>query len=259
MSEQPSIGEVGARASRAAFGKTASTPAGAGPVIPVAMILIGGYLAWFGIHYWRDSAVVWPSTPVKDVLQGKGVPAPARAAAADAPVDTSVDAASAGLTVTPGAAATGSAIADDALKYKGAGYVLGGNASSVGDWDCSSFASYVLGHDLGLALPGGKWGDPGFPPGTHGPTTLNYMLFGTGIDQSQVAAGDLIVSTEHMGIAISATEMISAQDEQLGTNVAGFPAGFPAGPPVYRRVSGTAGTGGIYPTPSGNATAPIGA
>jgi hypothetical protein len=93
MSEQPSIGEVGARASRAAFGKTAGTPAGAGPVIPVAMILIGGYLAWFGIHYWRDSAVVWPSTPVKDVLQGKGVPSPSAAPAADAPVDTAVQAA----------------------------------------------------------------------------------------------------------------------------------------------------------------------
>src|SRR5215469_117279 len=43
------------------------------PVIPLLLIGIGGYLAWFGVHYWR-SDLRWPSDPIKSVLQGKGLP-----------------------------------------------------------------------------------------------------------------------------------------------------------------------------------------
>jgi hypothetical protein len=44
-------------------------------IIPMVMIGIGGYLAWFGVHYWRGQGdLVWPSTPIKSVLQGKGLP-----------------------------------------------------------------------------------------------------------------------------------------------------------------------------------------
>lgn len=46
---------------------------GEAPIIPIVLILIGAYLAWFGVHYWRRD-VVWPSDPVKSVLQGKGLP-----------------------------------------------------------------------------------------------------------------------------------------------------------------------------------------
>lgn len=49
------------------------TPVGDAPVIPVAVLGLGAYLAWFGIHYWR-SDTKWPTDPVKSVLQGKGVP-----------------------------------------------------------------------------------------------------------------------------------------------------------------------------------------
>jgi cell wall-associated NlpC family hydrolase len=234
------------------------TPVGDAPLIPVILLITGGYLAWFGIHYWKDTATKWPSTPVKDVLTGKGIPAPVPDQTT-AQLDAAVKQANVtGLTAGPGASATGSAIADDALKYQGASYVWGGNASAVGDWDCSSFVSYVLGHDLGMNLPGGKWGDPGFPPGSHGPTTLDYLLFGSPLNQDQVQAGDLIVSSVHMGIAISTTQMISAQDPALGTGISDFPAGFPGGPPHYRRVSGTGGTGGILPTPTGSQKQPIG-
>jgi cell wall-associated NlpC family hydrolase len=225
------------------------TPVGDAPVIPLMLVMTGAYLTWFGIHYWR-SDVKWPTDPVKDVLQGKGLPAAgtttpysAELASATGGASSAESGSSGGSSGTGGSSggsggkATGSAIADAALKYKGAGYVYGGNASKVGNWDCSSFVSYVLGHDLGMPLPGGKWGDAFFPPHSHGPTTLQYLLFGTPINLNQVKAGDLIVSSEHMGIAISSTQMISAQDEALGTGIGGFPAGFPAGPPHYRRVS----------------------
>jgi len=45
---------------------------GNAPVFPVVILITGGYLAWFGIHYFK-SDITWPTTPVKDVLTGKGV------------------------------------------------------------------------------------------------------------------------------------------------------------------------------------------
>ncbi|HWM96741.1 MAG TPA: hypothetical protein VNO54_06755, partial [Streptosporangiaceae bacterium] len=62
---------------------------------------------------------------------------------------------------------TGLLLARIALRYVGAGYVYGGNASAVGDWDCSTFVSFCLWR-AGLSLPGGKWGDPDMPPNIHG-------------------------------------------------------------------------------------------
>lgn len=76
-----------------------STPLGGVPVIPVAVIGIGAYLAWFGVHYW-GSDTKWPSDPVKDVLQGKGLPAPAGQKSAAA-VAAQVEAAQGALGQTP--------------------------------------------------------------------------------------------------------------------------------------------------------------
>lgn len=46
------------------------------PIIPLLMIGFGGYLMWFAIKYWRGTGpAVWPSYPIKSVLQGKGTPA----------------------------------------------------------------------------------------------------------------------------------------------------------------------------------------
>jgi hypothetical protein len=45
------------------------------PVIPVVLLGVGGYLAWFGVHYF-DSSTKWPTDPVKAVLQGKALPVP---------------------------------------------------------------------------------------------------------------------------------------------------------------------------------------
>ncbi|MGH7239601.1 MAG: transglycosylase SLT domain-containing protein [Candidatus Saccharimonadales bacterium] len=44
------------------------------PVIPLFLVGLGLYLLWFGVHYWRDAGVKWPTDPIKDVLQGKGLP-----------------------------------------------------------------------------------------------------------------------------------------------------------------------------------------
>lgn len=51
------------------------TPFGDAPVIPLLLVGAGAYLVWFGVKYWRGAGpAVWPSYPVKSVLQGKGIP-----------------------------------------------------------------------------------------------------------------------------------------------------------------------------------------
>jgi cell wall-associated NlpC family hydrolase len=165
---------------------------------------------------------------VQAIVAGKS-PATAAAANPITPAPVAAGAAAAGGT------ASGSAIASDALQYVGQGYTYGG-PSAPGRWDCSSFASYVLGHDMGLPIPGGSWATVTANGTQHGPTTLSYLLFGTAISQADARPGDLIVSVDHMGIIISATQMVSARDPASGTGISNWPAGFPAGPPVYRRV-----------------------
>jgi len=212
------------------------------PIIPVAMIVIGAYLAWFGIHYW-SSDTKWPSDPIKALLTTGKIPKPdttsAEEAIANVPkvLQAGGSGAAAGLDTAAGII-TGNQLADAALKYKGDGYVFGGPADKPGNWDCSSFVSYVLGHDLGHVLPGGgKFGDAGYPPHTHGPTTLTYMLFGTAVSRSAAQAGDLVVSSEHMGILISSTQYVSARTPALGVGVDNLSDPFPGGSPVFRRVT----------------------
>lgn len=254
-------GRVAGRAADLGTARKVKTPAGQAPVIPIIILGAGAYLVWFGIHWFGEpdpsgGGIYWPTTPVKSVLQGKGVPKQNRRPSARSRLAADIAGASSAAGAGAGQvipAATGSAIADDALRYKGQGYVWGGNAAAPGHWDCSSFVSYVLGHDLGMALPGGgHYGDPGYPPHSHGPTTLQYLLYGQPVTRADVRAGDLIVSADHMGIAIDGGRMISAQDEQLGTGIGDFPAGFPGGPPHYRRVSAPAATtSGTNPYPGG--------
>jgi hypothetical protein len=55
------------------------------PIIPLLMMGTGAYLMWFAVHYWRGKGdLVWPSTPLKSVLQGKGLPATSAAQPATA-------------------------------------------------------------------------------------------------------------------------------------------------------------------------------
>jgi len=62
------------------------------PMIPVALLVAGGYLTWYGVHYWREGG--WPTTPVKSVLTGQGVPAPHKAATSAAILTADITAAS---------------------------------------------------------------------------------------------------------------------------------------------------------------------
>lgn len=135
-------------------------------------------------------------------------------------------------------------ITTDAKRYVGRGYVYGGDASAPGLWDCSSFISYVLGHDLGLALPGGKWGDPGFPPHDHGPVVTSYADWSGAHPVASPQPGDLVCfvgegASGHIGIVLGPDLMISALDPADGTKITPIEGYGPAGAPiVYRRILG---------------------
>ena len=211
-------------------------PAGRAPIMPLIITGIGLYLAWFSVHYW-GSDTKWPTDPVKDVLQGKGIPA-ATGQTTAVQIADQVEGASAGSTPGYSSSVTGAAIVNDALKYVGDGYVYGG-PSSPGQWDCSSFCSYVLGHDLGMPIPGGDWATLTGNGTEHGPTTNNYLLFGTAIQYGSEQPGDLVVTSVHMGIVIGGGQMVSAEDQQLGTGIGSYQSGFPGGTPYVRRVTST--------------------
>ena len=199
------------------------------------------------MHYWR-SDTAWPSDPLKAVLTGKAIPVADRSAdqaalqsvvaSAQTSAASSAGAGSGGAGASVGSGgASGDKIAATALGYVGAGYVFGGRADKVGDWDCSSYVSWVLGHDLGMPLPGGRWGDPGFPPHAHGPATGNYMMFGQPVSASQVKKGDLVISAEHMGIVVADGTYMSAKTPSAGTGLGLYTHSFPGGSPVFRRVT----------------------
>lgn len=120
---------------------------------------------------------------------------------------------------SPAGSTTDSAIANTALRYAGHCYLYGGAPGLDGThcWDCSSFVNWVLGHDLGLAIPGSATYDGS----VHGPATGSYLLWGGAarIPRAQVAAGDLVVGITHMGIAVSNADYISAHDVAERTSV----------------------------------------
>src|SRR5579859_4190005 len=93
-------------------------------LIPLSILGIGVYLAWFGVHYWA-SDTKWPSDPVKAVLTGKGIPVPTGRETA-AQIASQVEANSTSSSSSTGVAGSGetlntptasSSIATDALKY----------------------------------------------------------------------------------------------------------------------------------------------
>jgi cell wall-associated NlpC family hydrolase len=158
---------------------------GGSPVIPIIMIGLGLYLAWFAIRYWRDKTTIWPSDPVKDVLQGKGLPKPdravpvaARAGDAEAAAGPAAAEASGGHFASEAGqfgGADGEAIAKDAASYAGKVRYVWGGANPATGWDCSGMVNYVLCHDLGLNIPGYKGGT--FNGKQHGTNVAGWLAW----------------------------------------------------------------------------------
>jgi cell wall-associated NlpC family hydrolase len=121
-----------------------------------------------------------------------------------------------------GGSATGQEIIGDAMKYNGHKYVYGGPSNPTNGWDCSSFASYVLGHDLNMKLPGGQtWAEATNNGQDHGPTANEFAntpgFSKAGTDPTNNEPGDLLVWTGHVGFGTGNGGMFSAYDTQSGT------------------------------------------
>jgi cell wall-associated NlpC family hydrolase len=186
----------------------------------VAAAGIGGLFLWSGLKGAKIS------TTARSLLQGQ------QPSAANAnPISGNSFAgqfASGPLTASSSGnlgSGSGAAIASDALRYQGAGYVWGGApAQGIGHWDCSSFANWVVGHDSGLAIPFYKVG--GYNGSAHGPATVAWLGWGgchtVGNTGRSAQPGDLCIWQTHMGIAIGGGQMISAQNQSSGTQISGI-------------------------------------
>jgi cell wall-associated NlpC family hydrolase len=208
------------------------------PVNGVALgaVAAGGVLVWAGIKGYSVPATV------QSLITGKSpagqpvtapVPVAAEIAAAAAAASGSV---TLGNPPVTGAGASGAAA--DAQRYIGQGYTFGG-PSSPGKWDCSSFANYVYGHDLGLMIPGGTWAKVTANGTQHGPATGSWITFGTGVPAASAQPGDAVVWLTHMGIYIGGGQMVSALNHSLGTRQTTVAGGAPGGegPGSYRRIT----------------------
>jgi cell wall-associated NlpC family hydrolase len=197
----------------------------------------GGLFVACGIKGWS------PLTMIKDIVTGKS-PATGQH---PTPLTTP------GQNTTPGApvaATINSAIANDALQYVGHKYIYGGPSNVNGGWDCSSFVSWVLGHDLGVSIPGGSWASVTANGTQHGPNVSAYRTWSgvVSVPQNQVEAGDLITygSNEHIAIATSRTTGVSAEQPSTGTGTGPLSSG-PGSWTAHRLRASV----NIAPTPSG--------
>jgi cell wall-associated NlpC family hydrolase len=206
--------------------------------LALAEIAGGVILAWSGIENQAVTATV------SSLIKGKA-PAPGPAGPQSLTAGLTVPTTGADLPGSGAALAGESAIATDALRYQGDGYVWGGApAKGAGNWDCSSFANWVCGHDVGLPIPG-------YPAGAytgeeHGPPTTVWLVWG-GLETvshngDDAEPGDLCVWQTHMGIAIGGGQMISAQDPELGTGTSGINGAIPGELLFVRRYVASVGS-----------------
>lgn len=118
-----------------------------------------------------------------------------------------------------GTPSTDSELANIAIADIGHPYIYGGAPGADGKhgWDCSSACNWWIGKKAGRSIPGQANGS--YEGLQHGPPTGAWLLWGgvATIKRSAVQAGDVMVWQTHMGIAISNSEMVSAIDEQKGT------------------------------------------
>jgi cell wall-associated NlpC family hydrolase len=239
-----------------ATGPRIDTPIGDAPVIPLLLVGFGAYLLWFAVKYWRGQGpAVWPSYPVKSVLQGHGLPppqpAPASAdvvAAYEAPLAAQISAQETAVTTSPGGGTTtGASLAADEGRYVGQVRYLWGGANPINGWDCSGMQNWCIGHDMSLDIPGLPRGTR-FDGSSHGPDVAQWIAWsGVAHVAGPPMPGDLVCwgPNAHMGMAISATDMISALNPAQGTQRTPI-AVTHTGVPVFLRLRATGGgpTGG---------------
>lgn len=118
---------------------------------------------------------------------------------------------------------TGQELINTFLTYNYVGYAWGGASPDTG-WDCSGACNYVVGWLYKLAIPG--YGPGEYGPGKgHGPDVgewCDWIGVGKGaFPNVRPSPGDLIAwqPNVHMGMAVNATQFMSAENPSAGTRV----------------------------------------
>lgn len=188
----------------------------------IAAISVGALFIWSGIKGWSVLGTV------RDIVSGQ-TPADIIAHPLDPTVFGGGQVGSVAGTALPGSggslvgglAGLANGIAATAMQYQGHAYKYGGAPGIDGSkpWDCSSFVNFVCGIRLNLPIPGYSPGK--YKGDVHGPPTGLWAAWNGfwKVSRSEVVAGDIIVWSGHMGIAISNSQMISALNPSAGTKV----------------------------------------
>lgn len=165
---------------------------------------VGSLLVWSGIKGW--SIVQTIGDVITGVKPSGGTTIPLTTG--DSPAGSAVG-------------GSGENVARVALQYVGHAYKFGGapGLEAQNPWDCSSFVNYVIGVKFNAAIPGNKPGQ--YRGQSHGPPTGMWGVWSglRRLQRSEVSAGDIIVWTGHMGIAIDNTQMVNAINPKRGTVV----------------------------------------
>lgn len=131
--------------------------------VPLGVTVTGLYLAWFGVHYFRDTKTHWASDPVKAVLTGKPIPTRARGAAPDTTVSVSEPSGGTSGGSAPTGSGTAAAMVAIARSQIGTPETPpGSNVTKYGSWFgmqaqwCDIFVSWCANQNGSLAAVGGK-------------------------------------------------------------------------------------------------------
>lgn len=174
------------------------------PGFAIFLTAIGGIVAYSGVRGISVSAAA------RNLLAGVSPESVPKIASGAVEWNTGVDSAHSS---TSGIVAT-------AMRYVGVMYNWAHANPTVG-WDCSGFCNWVLGHDLGMTLPGGI---KNFNGTWHGPPAAMWYVttLATSIPRSEIQPGDLCVWPTHMGIAVDSDHMINAYQTGHPTQVTGI-------------------------------------
>jgi cell wall-associated NlpC family hydrolase len=197
--------------------------------LAVTLVTAGSVVLWSGI---RNATV---ADTLRGFISGRPV-APVRQETAFSRAVAQAVAATAAVTsqpqqgLSPAGGRSGSAIVDDARQYVGRTPYVWGGSSATGA-DCSGLVNLVLGHDLGLPIPGHEDGHYS----GHGPDTGSWYFWSGAVtvppDQAQ--PGDLVCWLSHIGIYVGGGRMINAPT--FGRSVEEAPV-WRAPAPLYRRL-----------------------
>lgn len=179
----------------------------------LSAIGVGVILVWSGVKGWSVLGVV------QDLIGGKR---PSNTQQPFVTTPSREELLSGGPDEDRSPLLRGADIGPIAARYVGHAYSFGGAPGKDGSrpWDCSSFVNWIVSQKAGKSIPG--YGAGKYDGSSHGPTTFIWGVWTAGLQRltrDQVASGDIIVWTNHMGIAVDNQHMVSALNPNEGTKV----------------------------------------